>query len=113
MVSDLKLPKEFFSLISMSIRRQIRDYVLTVVQNFTNFCQNYKENIVPKNNKKFVLKLKNTEKNGYSKNHCDNTIVIDNNTNDKVDNYSSFQKETSETTEGFLFGNKLDNEQEV
>ena len=104
----MKLPKEFFNLISMNIRRQIRDHVFTTLQNFSSFCQIYKENN-GKNNKKFIVKLKKSEKNGYSKNH-DDLDIDDHINNDKVENSTKENTENILHHEGFLFENKLENE---
>jgi hypothetical protein len=105
----MKLPKEFFNLISMSIRRQIRDYVFATLQSFTTFFENF--NPIPKSNKKFVLKLKNSDRNGYSKNLDD--IVLDNNHYSNTDKVDSSTKENTEyinSQEKLLFENKLENE---
>jgi hypothetical protein len=108
----MKLPKEFFNLISMSIRRQIRDYVFTTLQTFTTFFDNFKENSLPKNNnKKFVHKMKNSDKNGYSKNLDD--LVLDSNHYNSTDKVDSSTKENTEyisSQERLLFENKLESE---
>jgi hypothetical protein len=93
----------------MSIRRQIRDYVFSTLLNFTTFCQLFKEN-TQKPIKKFILKLKNTEKNGYSKANIKEIVI------DSSNSSSEKAAETKESTEnmgkreGLLFENKLENE---
>lgn len=94
----------------MSIRRQIRDYVFSTLQNFTAFFENFKESSLTKGNKKFILKLKNSDKNGYSNNLDD--LVLDNHyyNSEKIDFSTKENTEYITSQERLLFENKLENE---
>jgi hypothetical protein len=50
----MKLPKEFVFLISMSLRKQIKDYVLGVFNEFSKIFINLKEDAYEKNVKKEI-----------------------------------------------------------
>lgn len=114
MVADLKLPKEFLNLISMSIRKQIRDYVFSTLNHFSNFYLLFKENTPThikspdKSQKKFILKLKTSEKNGYGRNRL--IIVLDHSLSSTEKNETKENSESPTEKEGFFFENKLENE---
>jgi hypothetical protein len=55
-VSEMRLPKEFVFLISISIRKQIKDYVFNVFNEFSKIFMNIKEDLYDANKKEIKEK---------------------------------------------------------
>ena len=94
-VADLKLPREFFILISLSVRKQIKEYVFSLFDHYSSFCVNNMQN-----SKKIVI-----NKNKKNKNNAEEEI----NSEEKIDDSTKEENtEYNPTIDLNLYENRLE-----